>query len=138
MKFSKSGAALTRGKGVPVLKMEGTTEAHCQTPLNMAQSPDGGPYPECQSGQLWDYAHLKDGFKEEAHHGVMAGADFKVEPSHVAIVMPVIHHYISRLEIHEDSAALGANSQSVVSTPQEVASWTHNNNRLERNSLLNL
>ena len=84
------------------------------------------------SGRSWAKL-LKDGFKEEAHHGVIAGADFKVEPSHFAIVMPVIHCYISGLEIVEDSASLGANSQSVVSTPQEVASCTHDNSRLGRN-----
>ena len=54
MKISESGAALTRGKGVPVLKIEETTEAHCQTVLNVAKSPDGGPYPKYPSGKLWD------------------------------------------------------------------------------------
>jgi len=138
MKFYESGAALAQDMGVPVSKMEESIEAHYQASLKMAKDPDGGPYPAYPSGKSWDEASGKTGSGKKFYHNVISGADFAAQPYYVAIITPVIHYCMGGLEIDENSAVLGPDSQAIrgLYAAGEVAGGVHGNNRLGGNSLL--
>ena len=80
MKFYESGAAFAQDIGVPVSKMEESSEAQHLASLKTAEDPDGGPYPGFLSGKLWDEASGKTGSGKKVDHNVISGADFAAQP----------------------------------------------------------
>ena len=90
MKFYDSGAALAEGTGVPVSKMEASSEAHYQASLKTAEDP-GGPSPAFLSGTSWDEASGKTGSGKKFDYNDISGADFAAQPYDVAMITPVIH-----------------------------------------------
>merc|ERR1712107_121339 len=63
---------------------------------------------------------------------------FAAQPYYVAIITPVIHYCMGGLEIDENSAVLGPDSEAIrgLYAAGEVAGGVHGNNRLGGNSLL--
>ena len=102
------------------------------------RSPDGGPYPAYPSGKSWDEASGKTGSGKNIYHKVISGADFAGQPCYVAIITPVIHYCMGGLEVDENSAVLGSDSEAIrgLYAAGEVAGGVHGNNRLGGNSLL--
>ena len=64
--------------------------------------------------------------------------NFAAQPYYVAIITPVIHYCMGGLEIDENSAVLGCDSEAIrgLYAAGEVAEGVHGNNRLGGNSLL--
>ena len=138
MKFYESGAALAQDTGVPVSKMEESIDAHDQASLKTAKDPDGGPFSAYPIEKSWNEASGKTASGKKFHHNVISGADFATQPYYVAIITPVIHYCISGLEIAENAAVSGSDSEAIRGryAAGEVAGGIHGNNRLGGTSLL--
>ena len=102
MKFYEACAALEQDMGVPVSKMEESSEAPYQASSKTAQDPDGGPCSAYLSGKSWDEASGKTGSGKKFDHNVISGADFAAQPYYVAIITPVIHFCMGGLEIEKN------------------------------------
>ena len=86
-----SAGCVIRGTRVPVRKIEGSIEADCQVSLEMAQNPDGGPYPAFVSDKSWNEASGMTGSGKKFCHSVIWGIVSAAQPSCVAIGTPIIH-----------------------------------------------